>query len=74
MNLDDYKDKLELYVAGVLPESEMIAITTEINKNAEIKAEVVQIENAFMAYSSLHAPEISPILKNRFNAKNNRTT
>ena len=50
---------LELYVAGVLPEEEMIKITKQVNESSALKSEVEQLETAFMEYAALHAPPIS---------------
>lgn len=55
---------LELYVAGALSEEEMIATTEMIRKHPEIKAAVEKAEEAFMAFSALHAPPISSAIKN----------
>ena len=63
--------KLELYVAGVLSEDEMIAITKAIDENPEVKEEVEMIEDAFIKYASLHAPEVlSTPINNILNKKN----
>ncbi len=56
--------KLELYVAGVLPEDEMITITQLVNKHTGIREEVEQIEKAVISFAALYAPEISPQLRN----------
>lgn len=52
-------DTLELYVAGALPEEEMRAITQMIKSSPEMKAEVEQLEAAFLAYAALHATDVS---------------
>lgn len=47
---------LELYVAGVLSEKENVEITELIAGNAELQAEVVEIENAIRKLTSSVAP------------------
>ena len=65
MNISDFKEngKLELYVAGVLPEHEMIAITKVVKENPEVLAEVEQLESAFIKYASLYGSAISAATK-----------
>lgn len=53
---------LALYVAGALPEDEMITLTRTINAQPELLAEVQRIEAAYMAYASLYAPQPAPTL------------
>ena len=65
MNIIEYKKsgQLEFYVAGILPENEMIEVTQDINLHQELKDEVILIEKAFLEYSALFAPKISALLK-----------
>lgn len=60
MNNKEYIESgvLELYVAGALPEQEMIEVTQAVKAHPELLAEVERIESAFMAYASLHAPKL----------------
>lgn len=50
---------LELYVYGLLSESENDEVTAMSNKNPEIKAEIVSIEKAIINLSSSFSPFIS---------------
>ena len=50
---------LELYVYGLLSESENDEVTAMSNKNPEIKAEIVSIEKAILNLSSSFSPFIS---------------
>jgi anti-sigma-K factor RskA len=50
---------LELYVSGALPPEQMEEVTRQLEQSPELKAEVEQIEAAFMAFAEAHAPEIS---------------
>ncbi len=50
---------LELYVYGLLSESENDEVTAKSNKNPEIKAEILSIEKAILNLSSSFSPFIS---------------
>ena len=50
---------LELYVYGLLSESENDEVTAMYNKNPEIKAEIISIEKAIINLSSSFSPFIS---------------
>lgn len=50
---------LELYVYGLLSESENDEVTAMSNKNPEIKAEIISIEKAILNLSSSFSPFIS---------------
>ena len=50
---------LELYVYGLLTESENDEVNAMANKNAEIKAEIISIEKAIINLSSSFSPFIS---------------
>ena len=50
---------LELYVYGLLSESENDEVTAMSNKNSEIKAEIISIEKAIINLSSSFSPFIS---------------
>lgn len=59
MEIKDYisSGKLELYVYGVLPESESAEITRVLREHPEIKAEVDEIETALVSLSAGAAPK-----------------
>ncbi|HET8752968.1 MAG TPA: anti-sigma factor, partial [Salinimicrobium sp.] len=59
MEIKDYisSGKLELYVYGVLPESESAEITKVLREHPEIKAEVDEIEAALVSLSAGAAPK-----------------
>ncbi len=56
---------LELYVAGALPPHEMEEVTKVVNTHPKIKKEVEEIENAFIAFAALNAPELDTDLERK---------
>lgn len=76
MNQEKYIETgiLELYVAGALPEEEMIAVTEKVKTSVELKAEVERIEMAFIAFAGLHAPKIPFSLQAELFAKTSAAT
>ena len=62
---------LELYVYGLLSESENDEVAAMSNRNPEIKAEIISIEKAIINLSSSFSPFISHSqfekIKNNFN-------
>ncbi|WP_127846516.1 anti-sigma factor [Psychroflexus aestuariivivens] len=67
MKAEDYLDSglLELYVYGVLPEDEHLAVAKVVNRNPDLQSEVVAIETVLMELSGLVSPGLNQGLKQK---------
>ncbi|MFN2261747.1 MAG: anti-sigma factor domain-containing protein [Psychroflexus sp.] len=74
MKAEDYLDSglLELYVYGVLPEEEHLAVATVVNRNPDLQSEVEKIEAILMQLSKSVSPGLSANTKQKVLTKINK--